>query len=633
MHGRHPLRFDHFRQVQRIAVSLGAGHDQRRADGQRPEELPDRHVETGRGLLQHPVAGGQPVLVLHPQQPVDDARVRDDDSLGLSGRTGGVDHIRRRPRIDRATTGQAVRPARIPLAQAVHTGAVHRGAVHGETVRGRAVHGVAVGAGAVHGGDDGGIVEFQHGHGRLRQGGADRRRGHQAGRVGVGEHERNPVGRVVRVDRQVGGARPVYREQGDDKLRRARHRQRDDPFRPCTLPGQHPRQPPRPRVQLRVGQLRAGRPRVGRLPVGRPRVGRLPVGRPRIGRLCAVRPRAVRPRAGQLHIGRWCAGQRRAVADHRDRVRGARGLRAYQVQQSRRLVDRVGGVVPVPQDPIPLERAEHVQPADRLVGTGHHLAEQRGEPGPDPLDGGAVEQVGAVLDPADDPVAVRRLDKGEGQVELGRVLAERLRPGRQVQQRRPVPGTGQIDDHDLEERMARERPGRVDRIHHPLERHVLVVEGGQVGLAHPGQQLAEGGIARRVGPQHQRVEEEAHQIVERLVTAAGGRGAQRDVAPCPEAGEQHRDRGLQHHEHADVARPGELAQTARELRVQREVDHSPAGGRLGRTRPVQRQRQLARRAGERLPPEGELAGQQAVRVGGVTEDSTLPQRVVGVLHR
>ena len=43
-----------------------------RARQQRPEELPDRHVEAGRRLLQHPVAERQPVLGLHPHQPVDD---------------------------------------------------------------------------------------------------------------------------------------------------------------------------------------------------------------------------------------------------------------------------------------------------------------------------------------------------------------------------------------------------------------------------------------------------------------------------------------------------------------------------------------------------------------------------------
>ncbi|GGP74365.1 hypothetical protein GCM10010185_54900 [Saccharothrix coeruleofusca] len=93
--GGDPFALDQPGQVGRVTVPVRLGHDQRRAGDERPEELPDGHVEPGGRLLQHPVVGGEPVLVLHPQQPVDDARVRDHRTLGFAGRTGRVDHVRR----------------------------------------------------------------------------------------------------------------------------------------------------------------------------------------------------------------------------------------------------------------------------------------------------------------------------------------------------------------------------------------------------------------------------------------------------------------------------------------------------------------------------------------------------------
>ncbi|GEM30495.1 hypothetical protein NN3_15020 [Nocardia neocaledoniensis NBRC 108232] len=98
-HRRHEVRGgdvafgDDLRQVHRIAVAVGLGHDQARAGLQGPEELPHRHIEGGGGLLQHGVGGVDRVLVLHPQQAVDDRRVIDGHALGAAGRARGEDHV------------------------------------------------------------------------------------------------------------------------------------------------------------------------------------------------------------------------------------------------------------------------------------------------------------------------------------------------------------------------------------------------------------------------------------------------------------------------------------------------------------------------------------------------------------
>lgn len=201
---------DHFGEVVRVAVPVRTGDHQGGAGDQRPEELPDGHVERGGRLLQDPVGAVEPETVLHPEQPVDDRRVRDDGALGPSGRSRRVDHVR-----------GVVDPVR--------------------------------------GGPDGlfgerGVVGHDHGDVRPGQpvrGVLDRQQ--QRG-PGVGEHKLDPRGRVVRVDGDVGGARPEHRDQGDDQFQGAGHGDRDEPFGPGAALGQLAGQPTGALGQFPVGQ-------------------------------------------------------------------------------------------------------------------------------------------------------------------------------------------------------------------------------------------------------------------------------------------------------------------------------------------------------------------------------------------
>ncbi len=90
----------------------------------------------------------------------------------------------------------------------------------------------------------------------------------------------------------------------------------------------------------------------------------------------------------------------------------------------------------------------------------------------------------------------------------------------------------------LEERVAAEGAGRVDLLDQPLEGHVLVGEGVELGLPGPAEEFGEGRVARGVGAQDQGVDEEADQVAQRLVGAAGDAGAERDVGARAEPGEQ-----------------------------------------------------------------------------------------------
>ena len=90
--------------------------------------------------------------------------------------------------------------------------------------------------------------------------------------------------------------------------------------------------------------------------------------------------------------------------------------------------------------------------------------------------------------------------------------------------------------HHLEQRMMRQRARRVDDLHQPLERQLLVAVGRQIAGTHPRQQVEEARIARGVGAQHQGVDEEPHQVVERMIAAARHRAADRDVVTARPAG-------------------------------------------------------------------------------------------------
>ncbi len=188
MHRGDALFADERGKVRGVAVPVGPGEHHGGALAQRPEELPDADVEAGRRLLQHPVVGTQPVLALHPRQPVDDGPMGHDHALRTPGRPRRVDQVRR---VIRRRTHRGVR-----------------------VERGR--RGIEEEAGEVF-------------HLRESRGGGGGR--HHRARARVGEHVSDAVRRIVDVDRQVGRARLQHAEQCHHQLRRTRHGDRDDALR------------------------------------------------------------------------------------------------------------------------------------------------------------------------------------------------------------------------------------------------------------------------------------------------------------------------------------------------------------------------------------------------------------------
>ena len=92
-----------------------------------------------------------------------------------------------------------------------------------------------------------------------------------------------------------------------------------------------------------------------------------------------------------------------------------------------------------------------------------------------------------------------------------------------------VPGQVLRRQCHLNQRVMGQRSGGVEPLDEHLERHVLMLEGNQAAPTYLGQQLGNGRIPGHVDPQHQSVDEETHQLIERGITTPGDREPHRHI--------------------------------------------------------------------------------------------------------
>nr|CRL58680.1 hypothetical protein CPGR_06025 [Mycolicibacterium fortuitum subsp. fortuitum DSM 46621 = ATCC 6841 = JCM 6387] len=71
--------------------------------------------------------------------------------------------------------------------------------------------------------------------------------------------------------------------------------------------------------------------------------------------------------------------------------------------------------------------------------------------------------------------------------------------------------------------MTGQASGRVDPLHQNFERHVLVLERRQGAGPHLCQQLRHSWVPVQIDPEHQVVDEEAHELIKGCVTTPGDR--------------------------------------------------------------------------------------------------------------
>ncbi len=246
-------------------------------------------------------------------------------------------------------------------------------------------------------------------------------------RLGVRQHERQPLRRIVGVQRQIRPARPVHRQQCDHQLHRPGQRDGDSPLRAHAHAGQHPGRPLDTLVQLGVRQP-----------------------------LFAEHQRQRVRRTG--HLGPEQLGQA-----------GGRHV--------------TGGVVPVAQNSPPLRLLQHLQIPHRQVGRARHLLQQPHQTSRCPGGRRLVAEVGGVLQEKGQPV--RLVHEGEVEVELGHAGVHVEPVGRHAEHVGVAVGAEVVAQHDLEERVAAGYAGRVDGLDDPVEGQVLVLERGEGRFPHP----------------------------------------------------------------------------------------------------------------------------------------------------
>ncbi|VBA57952.1 hypothetical protein LAUMK41_02726 [Mycobacterium attenuatum] len=214
-------------------------------------------------------------------------------------------------------------------------------------------------------------------------------------------------------------------------------------------------------------------------------------------------------------------------------------------------------------------RVEQIYRRERPPRVGRDRLQHRFQLPDQRLDTGRVEHIGAEFDRPADPggrtAAGDAFGQEKSEIHPGRVAFDGYGTGLEVTQGQlrggVVVSEGEVlpGQYHLDQRMVSPRPGWVEPLHQRLERHVLAVVGGQAALPHLGEQLGEAGIPGHVHPQYQGVDETSHQRVQRGITATCDREADRHIGAGAQPGQQHRQRGLDHHETGGVVVAGHVA--------------------------------------------------------------------------
>src|SRR3954452_25382883 len=399
--------------------------------------------------------------------------------------------------------------------------------------------------------------------------------------AGIREHERKPLGRIIRVERQIGAPGLEDADKPHQHRQRALDAQPHHHLGPDPERAQVMRQPARARIELAVAQ---------------PLV----------------------------------------LEHHRVRFRRTRNLRREQLGQGRTR-NRPCGRVPLPQNGATLVRAQNVEPANRTLRIGNRSLQQPNQPPRNRLNARTIEQVAGVfqrsLDPRRTAVRTAPLRKAQRQVELRARRRNRLKAHAQSGKLQPKLRVVLQYQHHLEQRMTRQRARRVEHLHQTLERKLLVAVGRKVARTHPANKLTEARRSRRVRAQNKRVHEEPDKIVQRAVGAARNRAPDRNVVARTKPRQQRAQTSLQHHEQARPARARKLQQPSMQRPRQPQTNAPPAMARYRRTRTVERKIDLIRKPRKLAGPERQLARYCALAIILRSQNRMLPQRVISILTR
>ena len=243
-------------------------------------------------------------------------------------------------------------------------------------------------------------------------------------------------------------------------------------------------------------------------------------------------------------------------------------------------------------------------PSDGKVGRLDRLREDAIQARRHPRGGARVEDIRVVFELA--PHATRRLFEQQREIELRGVTLEReLTNVQSVEGERRRRQVLQHQRHLKHRRHAKHAFGR-DRVHDLFERHVLVSKRVEGRLANAAEQLGEGGRAGAIHAQRQVVRERADQPLELPAQSIGRRGADDDLVLPGIAMQQHGVPGQQHHEEAGLGVLRELLQPGKQRSIELEPDDPALVALLRRPRPIERQLDRGRRAGQLPLPVAQL---------------------------
>ncbi len=284
---------------------------------------------------------------------------------------------------------------------------------------------------------------------------------------------------------------------------------------------------------------------------------------------------------------------------------GMRPAARRGVQQRRQVGiarERPRGGIPALEDALTLRRAQHVEPADHLVGRTQHAGGERTEVVAQTFRRAGVEQRRVVLERGAD--ALRLVPHEQRQV-------HHRRHGRDVECRcqwRVLQG-----EHHLVHRRPRQVALRAQLVDDLLEWQCAVRLRVDHVLTHLAQQRAPRQAGLEIAADRQRADEHADDTLDLAGVTIGHRRADHDVALAAVAVQQHVEHGQQRHVQRGALAAGQCAQAVRQLGRQRKVERGALEAASVGSRPVGGQRQRRRCVAQSPAPVGKQVIERLAR--------------------
>ncbi len=435
------------------------------------------------------------------------------------------------------------------------------------------------------------ILDVDNGHTQTIEPARQPASGDRGHRSGITDHHSDPRIRVRRIQRQIRRPRLQHTQNRHNRINRTIQHQRHTLTRTSTLTNKQVRQPIRGFVEFSI-------------------------------------------RHGP------------AVETHRHRIRHPNHLPGKHLRNRTRHPRRCGQRSPITQliQTNTLVAVQHIDRRQAPRRISRHRRQNPLQPPNHHLDRAGIKHIRTELHRTTNPrpsvLRVEPLPQGEHQIHTSDMGFSGQRRHGNITHTRPgdrsaTATAGEVlpREQHLDQWAMRPTARRVEPVHQHLERHILMLKRPQATLTHLPQQLAHGGIVSQVDPQHQRVHEEPDQIIEGRIVTPRNRETHRHIRTGTQTRQQHRQRSLHHHETGRTVLPRHRGHPPLQLRRPLHLHAGTAVIGHRRVRAVRRQLQPIRQPRQGALPVRHLRRDTTIRVGEITQMSSLPQRVIHILHR